>query len=124
MSGVFDLAVIHAEYMFALQLQCKDQESIMRTATFPVVRTTPETRAFVEAALRHGETLSTFIEESVLERAKRRNEDDEFYARAIAASKRVDSGEPTISSAESYARLKAIAEEVKRNYAQRGKAAP
>ena len=95
----------------------------MRTATFPAVRTTPETRAFVEAALRQGETLSTFIEESVLERAKRRKEDDEFYARAIAASKRVDAGEPTISSAQSYARLIAIAERVKLNHAQRGKAA-
>ena len=37
----------------------------MRTATFPVVRTTPETRALVESTLRPGETLSTFIEESV-----------------------------------------------------------
>ena len=95
----------------------------MRTATFPVVRTTPETRALVESVLRQGETLSTFIEESVLERAKRRNEDDAFHARAIAASKRVDAGEPTISSAHSYARLIAIAERVKQNYAQRGNAA-
>jgi hypothetical protein len=95
----------------------------MRTATFPVVRTTPETRALVESTLRPGETLSTFIEESVLEIAKRRKEDEAFYARAIAASKRVDAGEPTISSAESYARLKAIADKVKQNYAQRSKSA-
>lgn len=86
----------------------------MRTATFPVVRTTPETRAFVEAALRQGETLSTFIEESVLERAKRRKEDDEFYARAIAASKRVDAGEKTYSHEQMMARLRAINEQKKR----------
>ena len=61
----------------------------MRTATFPVVRTTPETRAYVESTLRPGETLSTFIEESVLEIAKRRKEDEAFYARAMEASKRI-----------------------------------
>ena len=95
----------------------------MSTATFPVVRTTAENRAFVESALRSGETLSTFIEESVMERAKWRKEDEAFYARAIAASKRVDEGGPTISAEESIARLRAMMDKKKQAITLQRKAA-
>jgi hypothetical protein len=71
------------------------KEFTMSAATFPVVRTTAENRAFVESALRPHETLSSFIEESIMERARARKEDDAFYARAIAASRRIDAGGKT-----------------------------
>jgi hypothetical protein len=64
----------------------------MSAATFPVVRTTAENRAFVESALRPGETLSSFIEQSVLERAKWRKEDDAFYAEALRRSADLKAG--------------------------------
>jgi hypothetical protein len=93
--------------MTALQLQCIHKESIMRTATFPAVRTTPEARALVESTLRPGETLSTFIEETVLQKAQWRKEDQAFYARAMAASKRIDEGGPTYTLEETIASLRA-----------------
>lgn len=78
----------------------------MRTATFPVVRTTPETRALVESTLRPGETLSTFIEESVMERAKWRKEDEAFYARAMEAAKRIGAGGKTYTLDETISSLR------------------
>jgi hypothetical protein len=95
----------------------------MSAATFPVVRTTAENRAFVESALRPDETLSSFIEASVMERARWRKEDEAFYARAIAASKRIDAGGPTISAEESIARLKAMLDKKKQEIALQRKAA-
>jgi hypothetical protein len=89
----------------------------MTAATFPVVRTTAENRAFVESALRPNETLSSFIEESVMERAQRRKEDEAFYARAIAASKRIDAGGKTYTIDEVMASLREMTEKKKQEIA-------
>lgn len=93
----------------------------MSTATFPVVRTTVENRAFVESALRSNETLSSFIEESVMERATRRKEDEAFYARAIAASKRIDAGGKTYTIDEVMASLRAMTKKKKQELAAKAK---
>ncbi len=89
----------------------------MSAATFPVVRTTAEDRAFVESALRPNETLSSFIQESIMERAKARKEDEAFYARAIAASKRIDAGGKTYSHEEVMDMLRDMTEKKKRELA-------
>ncbi len=78
----------------------------MRTATFPAVRTTPENRALVESVLRPGETLSTFIEESLQERAQWRKEDQAFYARAMEAAKRIRAGGKIYTLDETIASLR------------------
>jgi hypothetical protein len=75
-----------------LQLQCNHKDLHMSAATFPVVRTTAENRAFVESALRPNETLSSFIEQSVLERARWRKEDQAFYAEALRRSEDLKAG--------------------------------
>jgi hypothetical protein len=89
----------------------------MGAATFPVVRTTAENRAFVESALRPDETLSSFIEQSVMERAKWRKEDEAFYARATAASKRIDAGGKTYPHEEVMDMLREMNEKKKRELA-------
>lgn len=91
----------------------------MSAATFPVVRTTAENRAFVESALYSHETLSSFIEDSIMERAIRRKEDEAFYARAIAASKRIDAGGKTHTIDEVMASLRAMNEKKKQELAAR-----
>jgi hypothetical protein len=85
----------------------------MRTATLPAVRTTPETRQLIESVLREGETLSTFIEETAIKFAQWRKEDDAFYARAIAASKRIDEGGKTYTLDEVMSSLRAMNEKKK-----------
>lgn len=79
----------------------------MRTATLPAVRVTPETRSLVESVLREGETLSTFIEDTVRERAQWRKEDEAFYARAMAAAKRLDESGKSYTLDETIASLRA-----------------
>jgi hypothetical protein len=64
----------------------------MRTATLPAVRVSPETRSLVESVLKEGETLSTFIEETVRNQAQWRKEDQAFYAEALRRSALVKSG--------------------------------
>jgi hypothetical protein len=64
----------------------------MRTATLPAVRTTPQTRQLIESVLREGETLSTFIEETVRKQAQWRKEDEAFYAEALRRSADLKAG--------------------------------
>jgi predicted transcriptional regulator len=57
----------------------------MKTATLPAVRVEPELREQVEHVLQDGETLSSFVENSVRETVRRRYEQAEFVARGIAS---------------------------------------
>ncbi|MBS7808121.1 hypothetical protein [Variovorax sp. PCZ-1] len=89
----------------------------MSAATFPVVRTTAEDRAFVESVLRPNETLSSFIQESIMERARARKEDEAFYARAMEASRRIDAGGKTYTIDEVMTSLRAMTEKKKQELA-------
>ncbi len=79
----------------------------MRTATLPAVRVSPDTRALIESVLKEGESLSTFIEETVKKHAAWRKEDEAFHARAALASKRLAEGGKFFTAEESIARLRA-----------------
>ena len=57
----------------------------MKTTTIPSVRVTPAVRADIEALLTDGETLSQFVESSVIEAVRRRRNQSEFVARGMAA---------------------------------------
>lgn len=57
----------------------------MKTTTIPSVRVTPALRADMEALLAEGESLSQFVETSVLEAVRRRRNQAEFVARGMAA---------------------------------------
>lgn len=64
----------------------------MKTATLPAVRVSPELRALAESVLREGETLSTFIEDSLKKQVQWRRDDAQFYARGLRASQLVKDG--------------------------------
>ncbi|MEO5845288.1 MAG: YlcI/YnfO family protein [Caldimonas sp.] len=53
----------------------------MKTATIPAVRVEPELRAEIESLLGEGESLSQFVEASVLASVHRRRAQAEFVAR-------------------------------------------
>ena len=57
----------------------------MKTATLPALRVHPEVRDAVENLLEKGETLSSFVEQAVLERIERRRYQSEFIARGLMA---------------------------------------
>jgi predicted transcriptional regulator len=57
----------------------------MKTATLPSLRVDPELRQAAESVLHEGETLSSFMEQSLRDEVNRRRMQAEFIARGLAA---------------------------------------
>lgn len=57
----------------------------MKTATIPSLRVDPELRRAAEDVLLKGESLSSFVEQSLLENIRRRQVQQEFIARGLAS---------------------------------------
>jgi predicted transcriptional regulator len=57
----------------------------MKTATLPSLRVEPELRKAAEAVLHEGESLSSFMEQSLRDEVNRRRMQSEFIARGLAA---------------------------------------
>lgn len=55
----------------------------MKTATFPPLRVNPELRQAAEQILQEGESLSSFVEQSIRESIERRQLQREFIARGL-----------------------------------------
>lgn len=55
----------------------------MKTATIPSLRVEPELRAAAEKVLREGETLSSFVEQSLRVQVASRQAQHEFIARGL-----------------------------------------
>lgn len=57
----------------------------MKSATFPSLRVEPELRQAAETVLRKGESLSSFVSESIRAGVDRRRSQNEFIARGLAS---------------------------------------
>ena len=57
----------------------------MKTATIPALRVEPKLREAAESVLANGETLSSFVEESLRANIERRLHSQAFIARGIAS---------------------------------------
>ena len=57
----------------------------MKTASLPSVRVDPRLRKAAEAVLREGESLSSFVEQSLKDEVTRREQQRAFIARGLAA---------------------------------------
>lgn len=57
----------------------------MKTATIPSLRVAPELREAAESVLQQGETLSSFVEQSVRAQIQRRRFQQEFIARGLSS---------------------------------------
>ena len=55
----------------------------MKTATIPSLRVDPELRTAAEDVLEDGETLSSFVEQSIRDGVQRRKAQREFIARGL-----------------------------------------
>lgn len=58
---------------------------VMKTATFPSLRVDPELRQAAEQMLQEGESLSSFVEQSIRESIERRQLQREFIARGLCS---------------------------------------
>lgn len=57
----------------------------MKTASIPSLRVDPELRHAAESVLQDGETLSSFVEQSLRNNIERRRFQQEFVARGLAS---------------------------------------
>lgn len=57
----------------------------MKSASLPSLRVDPALREAAEAVLREGETLSSFVEQSVRAQVQLRRQQEEFMARGLAS---------------------------------------
>lgn len=85
----------------------------MKSATLPALRVHPEVRDAVESLLETGETLSSFVEQAVLESLERRRYQSEFIARGLIARDKARETNHYISSDEVIADLGAMLEAAK-----------
>jgi len=57
----------------------------MKTASFPSLRVKPELRHAAERVLKNGESLSSFVEQSIRDGIRHRRVHQEFIARGLAS---------------------------------------
>ena len=57
----------------------------MKTASIPSLRVAPELRQAAESVLKEGETLSSFVEDSIRLSIERRRAQQEFLARGLTS---------------------------------------
>lgn len=80
----------------------------MKTATLPSLRVEPALRKAAENVLREGESLSSFMEQSLRDEVNRRRVQAEFIARGLAARDDAKRTGVYYTAKESVARLDGI----------------
>lgn len=85
----------------------------MKTATFPAVRVTPDLRQAAERVLEDGETLSSFVEQSIREHIERRLAQQEFIARGLRSGDNARRTGNYIDAADVVAKLEQMLEAAK-----------
>ena len=81
---------------------------MMKSATIPPLRVTPELREAVESVLGPDESLSAFLETSLVKQIEFRKMHQEFIARGLAARDASKKSGDYVSRDESLAALDAI----------------
>jgi hypothetical protein len=69
----------------AVHRKCNAWRDKMKTATLPSLRVTADFREAAESVLKDGETLSSFVEDSVRRQVQIRKSQADFIARGLAA---------------------------------------
>lgn len=82
----------------------------MKTSTFPSLRVDPALRKAAEDVLQEGETLSSFVEQSVRAQIRLRQQREEFIARGLASRDKARETGIYYSAEESLAALDGILE--------------
>ena len=85
----------------------------MKNATFPSLRVEPELREAAEKCLREGETISSFVEQSIRDSVERRRLHDEFMARGLVSRDEAGRDQTCVSANDVVARLEAMLAEKK-----------
>lgn len=92
----------------------------MKTATLPSLRVAPELRKAAEAVLQEGETLSSFVEESVRRQVEFRHAQQAFIARGLASAESARKSGKYIPAEDVLAKLAKRLEQARKAKPKRG----
>lgn len=84
----------------------------MKSATIPSLRVTPELRQDAESVLEEGETLSSFVEESLRKQIEHRKFQREFIARGMVSRDKARATGVYVSKEEVMDRLRVVRDKV------------
>ncbi len=91
----------------------------MKTATLPSLRVAPELRKAAEAVLQEGETLSSFVEESVRRQVEFRYAQQAFIARGLASAAATRKSDSYVPAEEVMAKLERRLEQARKTRPKR-----
>jgi hypothetical protein len=89
----------------------------MRTATIPSLRVDPGLRTAAEDVLQEGETLSSFVEQSLRDVVQRRQAQREFIARGLKSRNAVKRNQDDVPADNVLAHLEGMLQKAKRTAA-------
>lgn len=91
----------------------------MKSATIPSLRVDPRLRTAAEDVLEEGETLSSFVEQSIREGVQRRQAQREFIARGLRSRNAARRSQDYVPAPNVLARLEGMLERAKRSAAKK-----
>jgi predicted transcriptional regulator len=91
----------------------------MKSATIPSLRVDPELRTAAEDVLEEGETLSSFVEQSIRDGVQRRQAQREFIARGLRSGNAARRSQQYVPAPKVLARLEGMLERAKRSAARK-----
>ena len=86
----------------------------MKTATIPSLRVEPELRTAAEGVLEQGETLSSFVEQSIRDGVQRRQAQREFIARGLKSRKAATRNQDYVPASKVLRRLEGMLQKARR----------
>lgn len=89
----------------------------MKTATIPSLRVEPELRTAAEDVLEEGETLSSFVEQSIRDGVQRRQAQREFIARGLKSRKAAMRNQDHVPAGKVLGRLESMLQKARRTAA-------
>ncbi len=89
----------------------------MKTATIPSLRVDPELRTAAEDVLEEGESLSSFVEQSIRDGVERRQAQREFIARGLKSRDAAKRNQDYVPGDKVLARLDSMLQRAKRTAA-------
>lgn len=91
----------------------------MKSATIPSLRVDPELRTAAEEVLEEGETLSSFVEQSIRDGVQRRQAQREFIARGLKSRNAARRSQEYVPAPKVLARLERMLERAKQSAAKK-----
>jgi len=91
----------------------------MKSATIPSLRVDPRLRTAAEDVLEEGETLSSFVEQSIRDGVQRRQAQREFIARGLRSRNAARRSQEYVPAPKVLARLEGMLERARRSAARK-----